>query len=82
VPALVGSAIIVETVFSYNGMGQLYFRALGGCVVETQPCPPTGYAIDYPLALSLTFILIVVVAFANLAADILYTIVDPRIRYD
>ena len=82
VPALAGSAIIVETIFSYNGMGQLYFRALGGCIVETQPCPPTGYPIDYPLALTLTFILIVLVAVANLIADILYTVVDPRISYD
>ncbi len=82
VPGLAGGAILIETVFSYSGMGQLYFRALGGCVVETQPCPPTGYAIDYPLTLTLTFILIVVVAFSNLIADLLYTVVDPRIRYD
>jgi peptide/nickel transport system permease protein len=80
-PGLASGAIIVETVFSYTGMGQLYFRALGGCIVETQPCPPTGYPMDYPLALTLTFIMIVIVALANLLADVLYTAVDPRISY-
>ena len=54
---------------------------LGGCVVDTQPCSPTGYPMDYPLALVLTFLLIVVVALANLIADIAYTVVDPRIEY-
>ena len=81
VPALASGSIIVENVFSYQGMGQLYFRALGGCVVDTQPCSPTGYPMDYPLALVLTFLLIVVVAVANLVADIAYTVVDPRIEY-
>jgi peptide/nickel transport system permease protein len=81
VPALASGSIIVENVFSYQGMGQLYFRALGGCVADTQPCPPTGYAMDYPLTLVLTFLLIVVVAVANLVADISYTVVDPRIEY-
>lgn len=82
VPGLAGGAILIETIFSYSGMGQLYFRALGGCIVETQPCPPTGYPLDYPLTLTLTFILIVVVALANLIADLLYSVVDPRISYD
>jgi peptide/nickel transport system permease protein len=81
VPALASGSIIVENVFSFQGMGQLYFRALGGCVVDTQPCSPTGYPMDYPLALVLTFLLIVVVALANLIADIAYTVVDPRIEY-
>jgi peptide/nickel transport system permease protein len=81
VPALASGSIIVENVFSYQGIGQLYFRALGGCVVDTQPCSPTGYPMDYPLALVLTFLLIVVVAVANLIADIAYTVVDPRIEY-
>jgi peptide/nickel transport system permease protein len=81
VPALASGSIIVENVFSYQGIGQLYFRALGGCVVDTQPCSPTGYPMDYPLALVLTFLLIVVVAVANLVADIAYTVVDPRIEY-
>jgi peptide/nickel transport system permease protein len=80
-PGLASGAIIVETVFGYTGMGQLYFRALGGCIAESQPCPPTGYPMDYPLALTLTFIMIVVVALANLLADLLYTAVDPRISY-
>ncbi|MEO5951837.1 MAG: ABC transporter permease [Chloroflexia bacterium] len=82
VPGLAGGAILVETIFSYNGMGQLYFKAIGGCIVETQPCSPTGYPIDYPLSLTLTFILIVIVAISNLIADLLYTVVDPRISYD
>jgi peptide/nickel transport system permease protein len=81
IPSVATGLIIVEKVFSYQGLGDLYFRALGGCIVESQPCPPTGYPIDYPLTLTLTLILVVIVAFSNLLADILYTIVDPRINY-
>jgi ABC-type dipeptide/oligopeptide/nickel transport system permease component len=36
---------------------------------------------DYTLALGLTVLMVVVVAFANMVADILYTYADPRINY-
>ncbi len=65
-PAAFGGAIITETVFNWPGMGRLYFDALGRQ--------------DYPVAMALLLITAVLTVIATLASDILYTIVDPRIR--
>lgn len=63
---LVGTATIVETVFSYPGLGSLGFAA-----VRSR---------DYPL-LQGVFILFALVAIAvNLANDLLYPLLDPRVR--
>lgn len=65
---LLAGAIITETIFSWPGLGRLTIQAIN--------------ARDYPLiqgcilAIALTYILI------NLATDLLYSVVDPRIRYD
>jgi peptide/nickel transport system permease protein len=87
-PVFISGATMVETVFGYTGLGQVYFRALGGCLA-TGPaaeffCPPDQRLLpmDHPTALTLTFLIIVVVAFANMAADILYAVADPRINYE
>jgi peptide/nickel transport system permease protein len=86
-PVILSGAIMVETIFSYQGMGQLYYRALGGCLA-TGPsveffCPPNQalLPLDYPTTLALTLLIIVVVAFANMLADVLYTFADPRVDY-
>lgn len=88
-PGLMTGAVVVETVFAYSGMGQLYYVALGGCLQSQSllardippPCPPVGFiAPDYPIALALTLILVLVVALSNLLADILYVAADPRIN--
>lgn len=68
IPAIFGGAILTETVFSYPGMGRLYIEALRGQ--------------DWPVLQSYLIILAVLVVFATLASDILYTVVDPRIRYN
>ncbi|MBE0698271.1 MAG: ABC transporter permease [Anaerolineaceae bacterium] len=65
-PGLFGGAIITETVFSWPGMGRLYFTALN--------------EYDYPVALAILFISAVLIVIATLVRDILYTWVDPRIR--
>jgi len=65
-PALIGGAIITETIFSWPGMGRLYFLALGDS--------------DYPVAMAILFIIAVLTVIATLIRDILYTVVDPRIR--
>jgi peptide/nickel transport system permease protein len=67
IPALFGGAIITESIFSWPGMGRLYYSALGNN--------------DYPVAMSIFFILAVLTLFATLVRDIAYTIVDPRIRF-
>jgi peptide/nickel transport system permease protein len=65
-PGLVSGAIITETIFSWPGMGRLYFLALGDN--------------DYPVAMAILFIIAVLTVIATLLRDILYTVVDPRIK--
>ena len=68
VPAIFGGAIITEQVFKVNGIGQLLITAI--------------QANDLPMVQTLTFIFAVLIVLFNLIADILYGILDPRIRYD
>ena len=67
IPNIFGGAILTETIFSYPGMGRLYFSALNGD--------------DWPVVMVILFISAVLVVIATLVRDILYTIVDPRIRF-
>jgi peptide/nickel transport system permease protein len=87
-PVFISGAIMVETIFGYSGLGQVYFQALGGCLA-TGPsaevfCPGNQglLPLDFNLALALTLLIIVVVAISNTAADLLYAVADPRINYD
>ncbi|MBN7784038.1 MULTISPECIES: ABC transporter permease subunit [Ponticoccus] len=68
IPSIFGGAIITESVFKVNGIGQLLLTAL--------------FANDLPMVMTLTFIFAVLIVMFNLIADILYGILDPRIRYD
>ncbi len=62
-----GGAAITEGVFAWPGMGQLFLDSL-----ESR---------DYPVLLAMLSIGAVFVIFFNLLADVLYAVVDPRIRY-
>jgi len=66
IPGLFSGAIITESIFAWPGMGRLYLLALGDY--------------DYPVAMAIFFILAVLTVIATLLRDILYTVVDPRIR--
>ena len=68
IPSIFGGAIITEQVFKVNGLG----AALIGAI----------HANDLPMVQTLTFIFAVLIVLFNLVADILYGILDPRIRYD
>ena len=68
VPSIFGGAIITETLFKVNGIGQLLLTAL--------------FANDLPMVMTLTFIFAILIVVFNLIADVLYGILDPRIRYD
>ncbi|MDX2485062.1 MAG: ABC transporter permease [Pseudodonghicola sp.] len=68
VPAIFGGAIITEQVFKVNGIGQLLIGAI--------------QANDLPMVQTLTFIFAVLIVLFNLIADVLYGLLDPRIRYD
>jgi peptide/nickel transport system permease protein len=67
IPGLFGGAVITETVFSWQGMGRLFIESL----VQS----------DWPVALAYLLIQAVLFVLANLLADILYGVADPRIRY-
>ncbi|MGY6409890.1 MAG: ABC transporter permease [Alkalilacustris sp.] len=68
VPAVFSGAIITETIFRVNGLGALLITAI--------------HAADIPMVQTLTFIFAVLIVLFNLIADVLYGILDPRIRYD
>ena len=68
IPTIFGGAIITEQVFRVNGLGALLIGAIQGS--------------DLPTVQTLTFIFAVLIVLFNLIADILYGMLDPRIRYD
>jgi peptide/nickel transport system permease protein len=68
IPGIFGGAIITEQIFRVNGLGQLLIVAIQGA--------------DIPLVQTLTFIFAVLIVLFNIVADVLYAVLDPRIRYD
>jgi peptide/nickel transport system permease protein len=68
IPNIFGGAIITETLFAINGIGSAVIGAIK--------------ANDLPMLQTLTFIFAVLIVLFNLIADILYGVLDPRIRYD
>ena len=67
IAAIFSGAILTETIFSYPGMGRLYFDALSQN--------------DWPVVMAYLFIVAVLVVIATLVRDIIYTFIDPRIRF-
>lgn len=64
---LISGAIITETVFSYGGMGLLIWRAIG--------------TTDIPIMQAFFYVIALLVIVANFIADLLYGVIDPRIKY-
>lgn len=67
-PYIFSGAIFVEYLFSWPGMGRLYYQA-----AEQR---------DYPVLMTVLIIGATAIVFSNLLADILYAYLDPRIRYE
>lgn len=67
IPGLLAGAVITEQIFEWPGMGRLTIEAINQR--------------DYPVLMGITLIAAVLVAVGNLLADIAYSVVDPRIRY-
>jgi peptide/nickel transport system permease protein len=65
-PVVVSGALIVESVFNFPGMGLLFWNA-----AQTQ---------DYPVLLGSSVVVGVATALGSLLADLLYLVIDPRIR--
>ncbi|GAB4562316.1 MAG: ABC transporter permease [Anaerolineae bacterium] len=67
-PSLFGGALFTETIFSWPGMGRLFYRS--------------AERVDYALLMAIIMINAFLIVFFNLLADIAYAYLDPRIRYD
>ena len=65
---IVSGALLTEAIFAYPGLGNLYITALG--------------LNDYNLIQGMTLLIIFTVLTANLVIDLLYPLLDPRIRYE
>ncbi len=65
--ALFGGAVITESIFAWPGVGRLALQAIS--------------ARDYPLVQAAVLVISVIYVFLNLAVDLLYVYLDPRIRY-
>lgn len=67
-PRLVGGAIVTEQIFQWPGLGRLTITAI--------------QQRDLPILMAITILSAVVVLFANVLVDVMYAVVDPRIKYD
>ncbi|MCA9752589.1 MAG: ABC transporter permease [bacterium] len=67
-PFLLSGAVVTETIFGWPGMGRLTINAI--------------FQRDYPIVMATNLIAGVMVVAGNLLADVLYGVVDPRIRYE
>ena len=65
-PGLIGGSVIIETIFSWPGMGRMAYDAI--------------LARDYPVILTVNFASAVLVLAGTFVSDLLYLVVDPRIR--
>jgi peptide/nickel transport system permease protein len=67
-PMIFSGALFTETIFSWPGMGRLFFQS--------------ALRRDYPVLMAIVMFTSVLIVLANLLADLAYAYVDPRIRYD
>lgn len=67
-PGIVAGAVIAESIFNFPGMGLLFWQS--------------ALAHDFPVLLGATLIIGIATVTGNLAADIAYGVLDPRIRHD
>ncbi len=68
IPVLFSGTVFIEYIFAWPGMGRTIYEAIG--------------TRDYPLVMAGSFFFAMMVVVANLIADVLYAVVDPRIRYE
>ncbi|WP_400163642.1 ABC transporter permease [Brevibacillus sp. TJ4] len=68
IPMLIGGAVVTEQIFQWPGLGQLTIQSIGSR--------------DYPTLMAINFIAAITVLLSNLLADILYSVADPRIKYN
>jgi peptide/nickel transport system permease protein len=67
-PALISGSVIIEQIFSWPGLGQMYIKAI--------------YTRDYPLIMAESVLGALAVLLSNLLADAAYAVADPRVRLE
>lgn len=67
-PNFFAGAVVIETIFSWPGMGRLFMNAVGNR--------------DYQVLMGIVMITAVLIILGNFLADILYAVLDPRVKYD
>ena len=68
IPLLIGGAVVTEQVFSWPGIGNLMIKSIDRR--------------DYPVVMGITVLVAVAVLIFNILTDLIYGVLDPRIRYD
>ena len=67
IPALIGGAVVTEQIFGWPGLGSLMVQSIN--------------ARDYPAIMGITVVIAVTVLIGKLLIDLLYNVLDPRIKY-
>ncbi|MGN1369446.1 MAG: ABC transporter permease [Aristaeellaceae bacterium] len=67
IPALIGGAVVTEQIFGWPGLGSLMVQSIN--------------ARDYPTIMGITVVIAIAVLIGNLFIDLLYNLLDPRIKY-
>ena len=67
IPHILGGSVVVEQIFGWQGMGSLLFSGISGR--------------DYPVVMGVTVVIALTVLLTNLLLDLVYGLVDPRVRY-
>jgi peptide/nickel transport system permease protein len=65
-PFLFGGALVTETIFAWPGVGRLTLQSING--------------LDYPVLMMILLIAALTVVIGNLIADLMYAVLDPRVR--
>jgi peptide/nickel transport system permease protein len=68
IPLLIGGAVVTEQIFQWPGLGQLTIQSIGSR--------------DYSVLMAINLLSAFMVLFSNLLTDILYSVADPRIKYN
>ena len=68
IAAIIGGAIITESIFGWPGVGRLYIGAIN--------------AVDYPVVMAVVMSIGIGIVIMNIVADVLYGVLDPRVRYE
>jgi peptide/nickel transport system permease protein len=66
-PLILGGTVVIETIFGLPGVGRFLFDAINQR--------------DYPVIQGVNLLVVSTVVFVNLGVDVLYGVLDPRIRY-